>query len=734
MRSRERSSFFLGLLIFAVSFLLLLPGPVRSDNPYSPQAMGAVKSDTSPPLLLMEPMVSLSSGDPSELPRKRLPGRIPAPAPLNPFSDPVLQDWQEGALMPSPIRSFEGINNRNGVLPPDTQGDVGPNHYVQWVNLSFAIWDKQGNLLYGPVDGNTLWQGFGGPCETTNDGDPITLYDHLADRWLMSQFALPSFPDGPYYQCIAVSTTGDPTGAWYRYAFIASDTKMNDYPKFGLWPDGYYMSANQFTGGQSWGGTGAFVFERQKMLDGLPARMIYFDLPDDAGGMLPADLDGPAPPEGSPAYFVQLGHTSWGFAFNQLAIREFLVDWTVPANSRFGVGPSHDPNLRLPVSDFDPDLCNYQRNCIPQPGGYALDAISDQLMYRLQYRNLGDHQGMVTNHTVDVDGTNHAGIRWYELRRTAGDWFLYQEGTYAPDANHRWMGSIAMDGIGNIALGYSVSSTTLYPSIRYAGRLVSDAPGILPQAEQTLMAGSGYQIHSSGRWGDYSMMAVDPVDDCTFWYTQEYYATIGTAPWQTRIGAFAYSICGFQGITVTKAGSGSGTVKSTPPGINCGTRCAFQFDIGTRVRLSAMPSLKSVFSGWSGACSGKARACTFIANGSPQEVTATFKSDPKISVPTSPLRFGTVKTGRTSYRTFSVSNKGKNDLLLGTLSLSGSPEFSIVPGKDNCSMATLPPWRRCSVKIAFTPTVKGEQSAAVNVPSNDPATPLAGVGLRGNGF
>jgi hypothetical protein len=281
-----------------------------------------------------------------EVPRNSLPGRNEGEKPTAPgldleVADPTVQTWQGPTTMPSPIQSLDGIGSDDNqavlgfrVMPPDTQGDVGPNHYVQWVNLAFAIWDKAGNLLYGPAAGNSLWAGFGGPCENTNDGDPITLYDPLADRWFMSQFALPNHPSGPFYQCIAVSTSGDPTGSWYRYAYrwqnAAGLDVMNDYPKFGVWPDGYYMTANQFSAGSSaWAGSGVAVFERSEMVKGKNARMVYIDLgPADWGGILPADLDGSIlPPAGSPNYLVQALADEWGPGLSdELIVYEFQVN------------------------------------------------------------------------------------------------------------------------------------------------------------------------------------------------------------------------------------------------------------------------------------------------------------------------------------------------------------------------------------------------------------------------
>jgi hypothetical protein len=529
------------------------------DAPLSlnPSVTISARHDTSAPLREASPMSSqrLAPMEMRELPLGRLPGV--GEAVTRGGADPVLQSWPGENLMPSPLLNFEGVGNINGVAPPDTNGDVGPNHYVQWVNLSLAVYSKAGTLLLGPMAGNELWSGFGGVCETTNHGDPIVLYDHLADRWMLSQFSVGGGPDG-FHQCIAVSQTGDPTGAWHRYDFLTSPTLMNDYPKFGVWPDGYYMSVNQFDSG-SWAfaGVGVAVFERDQMLQGLPARMVYFDqglVAPDLGGLLPADLDGPPPPLGTPNYFLAMVDDAWGYPHDQLNLWEFRVDWANPANSSFGNGGL--PNLTLPTAAFDSNLCGGSRDCIPQPGGASVDAIADRLMFRLQYRHFAGYDTMVVNHTVDVNGMDHAGVRWYELHDPGAGWSIYQQGTYAPDSNHRWMGSAALDGSGNLALGYSVSSASVYPSIRYTGRLSGDPLGTLPQGETSIIEGGGSQT-GVNRWGDYSMMAVDPVDQCTFWYTQEYLSTTSGWGWQTRIAAFKFPSC-----TTGPSGSLQGTVRN----------------------------------------------------------------------------------------------------------------------------------------------------------------------------
>jgi hypothetical protein len=460
--------------------------------------------------------------------------------------DPAAQLQPGDVDMPSPIMNFEGLDNSTGVLPPDTDGQIGPDHYVQIINATVVgIYDKNtGALNHPPFLLGDLWPALD-PCNA-NNGDPIVLYDQLADRWLLTQFALPI----PFYECIAVSKTGVPTNNpndWYMYSFLVHGSKLNDYPKLGVWPDGYYMSANQFTAG--WAGAGVWVFDRDAMLNGAPTSFQYFDLAGvdiNYGSLLPSNLMGNSlPPPGAPNYFMSVD-MDWGGPDDVMHIFEFHTDWTVPANSTFSL-------VSEPVvAPFDWDLCpNLREQCIHQPDGAPqLEALNDRLMMHLWYRNFGDHESLVVNHTVDVDGNGRAGIRWYEFRggsvdTTLADATIHQQGTYAPaDGHHRWMGSIAMDGFGNMALGYSVSSTSLYPSIRYTGRLAGDPLGTMPQAEGEIIAGSGVQTHSAARWGDYSAMSVDPVNDCTFWYTQEYIETTGPAPWQTRVASFQYEGCG----------------------------------------------------------------------------------------------------------------------------------------------------------------------------------------------
>ena len=511
---------------------------------------GSVRNDTSIPLRDMKPIRMPREKEEKIVKNHVLPKAQASAAERRPQSimDPVVDQGPTVPSTPDTFVNFEGVGNIDGVLPPDTNGDVGPNHYVQTVNLSYQVFDKTGASIFGPINTNTLWEGFGGACENQNNGDPIGLYDHLEDRWLISQFALFA-PDGNHHQCIAISATGDPTGAFHRYDFIAGTTNINDYPHFGVWPDGYYMTVNQFNENTfNWAGAGVFAFEREKMLAGQPAQMVYFDLfsVDDAfGGMLPSDLDGPPPTEGAPNVFLQVDDEGV-FGTDRISLWNFHVDWDVPGNSTFG--NEGQPDLHLDTEEFDWDLCGFSRSCIDQPDtSQGLDAISDRLMYSVQYRNFGAYSTLVLNHTVDVDDTDHAGVRWYELRDSGSGWGIHQQGTWAPDGDSRWMGSISMDSAGNIALGYSVSGSETFPSIRYAGRLASDPLGDLSQGETSLIEGSGNQTHPAARWGDYARMSVDPSPgstggiDCDFWFTTEYIENSGSADWQTRVGAFSFS-------------------------------------------------------------------------------------------------------------------------------------------------------------------------------------------------
>jgi subtilisin-like proprotein convertase family protein len=499
-------------------------------------------------------------------------------------SDPVVQDVPLGiSAIPGPILSFPGLSSDDNaalfgtrVMPPDTVGDVGPNHYVQMINDLFRVYSKSGIPLTPRLTLGSLWAAINPPCANANDGDPIVLYDPLADRWLLSQFCVAASPNT--HQLIAVSQTPDPAGAYYLYDFMMVNSKFNDYPHFGVWHDAYYMTDNQFIG-NTFAGAGVFAFERRKMLAGDPsAAFLYVDVENGnpaIGGMLPADFDGLVPPPaGAPGYFAYFRADEFGDPFDSLRLFEFRPNFAVPAASSF----SERADSPLAVAAFDP-RSPAGRDDIEQPppanSGTFLDVISDRLMHRLAYRNFGDHESLVLTHTVNVSGvapatpaTHHAGIRYYELRRPlpGGSFAVHEQATFAPDADERWMGSAAMDNNGNLAVGYSVSSLITFPSIRYAGRLATDPPNGLFQGETTLLAGTGSQTATQSRWGDYSALTVDPADDCTFWYTTEYLTSLSSAissfGWLTHIGTFSFPSC-----TPAQKGTISGVVRNALTGL-----------------------------------------------------------------------------------------------------------------------------------------------------------------------
>jgi uncharacterized repeat protein (TIGR01451 family) len=541
-------------------------------------------SESGPPLLQVSYPISrgvtprlgsLPSGgnhpaDPSKRPPEE---HRPAPSPFgkHPESAPAegpLQPGTPNGAMPGLIADFEGIGAIDLVFPPDNNGDIGYDpatgrkYYFQWINLHYAIWDVTAPaapaLVISPTAGNILWVTAlpGSQCGTFNDGDPIVLFDEQAHRWLISQFAI----EAEFHQCVAVSRSADPTGAWnvYDYRYADGVTFFNDYAKFGVWPDpvynAYYMTVNQFnaTGNTSLG-AGIAAFDRAAMLagDAAPALLLFNlnAISNHFDNLLPADLDGAPPPAGTPGIVVAVDDDAYKpqLGADALRIWEYRPNWSNPPASTFGINGT--PNYTLPVTPFTllPCVTSFSSLCIPQAGtAQKLDSLGDRLMYRAAFRTVSGTQSLVLNHTVLADGVDRAGNRWYELNRNAGSgtWSVQQQQTYAPsDGMYRWMGSMAMDLQGDMALGFSIASSNDFASIRYAGRLVSDALSTLPQTEMTMTNGGGAQLDGRARWGDYTMMGVDPQNGCTFWYTNEYLPVTSAASWHTRIGAFAFPQC-----------------------------------------------------------------------------------------------------------------------------------------------------------------------------------------------
>ena len=561
-----------GLLVaFAVGAVSASAAPDagRVSTTKGPKFSEPVAFDVSKPLKELAKGPPSSRGQGGEV----RPDRGRAVADSGHSTDAAVQSQVGTLAIAAPIANFEGLSNQDNfnvfgfrVNPPDPVGDVGPNHYVEMINLVCGVYDKAGNLLLGPVDTGSLWAGFPIDECTEPSGDPIVIYDQFADRWILSQFTTRGidFPDEPlneFYNCVAISTSGDPTGSYFRYAF-STGFNFPDYPKYGVWRDSYLITTREFgILDPSVYGIGVYGLERNKMIEGDPnARAVSFLLEESivpinliGDGLLPPDVDGKTKPKNdavAPIVGTQDDGGPYGATFDALNIWEFEVKWHSTPTASIVL------TAQLPTAPFDSifPCAPTARDCLPQPGitnpAQFLDILSyrQRPTWRLAYRNNKDYETLVTTQSVEaLPGI--AGMRWYELRRVGGAYSIFQQGTYAPgDGVHRWMGSIAQDKNGGMALGYSVvNATTVFPGIRYTGRLAGDPLGQMTLGEGTVINGSGVQTTTNSRWGDYTSMNVDPVDDCTFWYVNQYYTAAGQASspagWQTRIASFKLPGC-----------------------------------------------------------------------------------------------------------------------------------------------------------------------------------------------
>ena len=706
-------------------------------------AQTAVKPVTSPPLRLLQPAT-----DTPDLPHLVPNYRVPAHAAAT--STPVDTVVQNGpvnlAHSPDVVGlNFDGVGVSNSA-PPDTNGRVGKNHYVQWVNTKLAVYDKSGNLLYGPVKGNTLFQSLGGTCASHNDGDPIAQYDILADRWVLTQFAV-NATDGSFsHQCVAVSMTGDPLGQYYLYDFRTSsqaDPKLFvDYPHVGVWPDGYYVTAHLFGSDGSFF-QGLYVLDRNSMLAGLPATFQFhnfgFSLSPEFtyGGALAADLDSlTPPPAGSPEYVLQHGSPdvdgSAGFV-----VHIFKIKTTWGSSPSLTVtGPTD-----VTIAPFNGELCTPfigveielgERPCVPTPApssatnaagtpytpaDYWLDGIGDRLMYRVAYRNYGDHEAIVLNHTVNASA-QQAGVRWYELKNPGTAPALVQQGTYTgptPDLSSRWMGSIAQDNSGDIVVGYTKASPALLAEIDVAGRQPGDLAGFLG-SEILMKASGGVQIDTGNRWGDYSSMTVDPLDGCTFWYAAEYIPSDGSFNWKTRIGTFRYSTC-----TAPPQGTISGTV----------TDC-----------VSGAPlshAMVQVSNGFSGTTDGNGHYSITLPPGS---YTLSASAPGRLCAPSSSSSVS-VANGGTATKNFCLTGSPKldfasyaiNDGANNTVNKDECIKMPVTLSNDGCGAAT-----NVTATLSTTTagvTVNTPQASLGTIPlngSSTTSTPFAFSTSSANGF
>ncbi len=462
-----------------------------AQSPHS-QARSEIRHDVSPALRTMKPVAAhhmLVAGGRNEEGaeiRERQASKTSASRVI----DAVKQSQASAPHMPTAGLNFDGVTAAAGRAVPDTNGAVGATQYFQWVNVDFEIFDKtSGNSIYGPVDAATIWTGFP-PCTTTDDDDVVVEYDKMANVWVLEQHVAPTV--GANYQCIAVSTSSDATGSYNRYVF-SLPSNFPDYPKISVWPDAYYLTMNEESS-TTGAALGAYVcaLNRASMIAGSPASSQCFQLASTYNSVLPADLDGSIlPPAGSPNYLMDLGT-------NSLNLWQFHVNWANPANSTL-TGP-----VNLPVAAFN-NGCKASSTCVPQLGTSQLvDGIGDRLMFRLAYRHFADgHESLVATHTIN--SAIPVAARWYEVQSPGNNPYVFQQSTFAPDSNNRWMGSIAMDQMGDVALGYSVSSASMYPAIRYTARLQSDPLNTM-ETETSIIEGTGAEV-GSNRWGDYSAMS-----------------------------------------------------------------------------------------------------------------------------------------------------------------------------------------------------------------------------------
>lgn len=553
------------LLLFALSFGAGTARAVEPPTRYGADLISPAVPHVFDGDLRDQPRAPESqSGDPIiEIPKQTYPRPgLPPAGPPEPRLDPLLE-LQEEALDETlrspeqkvftvPVRNFAG-QGFSGINPPDTVGDVGPARYIQAINspagTSFVIYDKSGAVLAGPIALGTLASPVT-PC-ANGQGDPIVLYDELAGRWLLSELAQQGTPR----LCVYVSRTNDPVaGGWFSFEFVTPE--FPDYPKYGVWPDAYYVTTNESS-------PTVYALDRNQMLAGAAATLQRFTVPSLAGfpfqALTPADLDGPTPPPAdSPGYLMRHRDDEAHNVGSNDPTRDFVELWELSVDFADPMSSSLTGPLNIPVAEFDSNLCGLvdfwaiaqpgAASCEPPPAPTSLDPLREVIMWRLQYRNFGGHETLVGNFVTDVDGGDRAGKRWFELRKSVpGIWALHQEGTWSPDVTNRWMGAVAMDNAGNIGLGYNVAEafldgllhTDVFPGLRYTGRRAGDPLGVMTEPETTLA--TGLASNSVQRYGDYSAMSVDPADGCTFWFTGEWNPA---ADWETRIGAFRFNDCG----------------------------------------------------------------------------------------------------------------------------------------------------------------------------------------------
>ena len=634
--------------------------------------------------------------------------------------DPALQRPEDSPTQLTPGKGVEfdalgyGDSTFCNCMPADNDGAPGTNQYTEFINTEYAVYDKSGNRLLGPLAGNTFWSALGGGCAANNWGDPMVRFDAAAQRWVVAQFDLGGGGGGPYAECVAVSTTADATGSYNQYRF--GFNQFPDYPKLGVWPDAYYFSYNINGGTEE-----VCANDRNAMLAGSSATQVCFT-PSGQFGMLPADLDGLTPPAaGTPNFFMELDPSG---AAN-LSMWKFHVDFAIPANSTF-TGPT-----LISVASFTPSCPGFTRGaCAPQPdpGSDGLETLSDRLMYRLAYRNYGDHTVLTTSHSVQVNGTG-AGVRWYEIHNPETTPTVYQQGTFAPDSQYRFMGAVAMDRSQNLAVGFTRTggSAGQYPSLVYAARVPGDPLGTL-ESEVTLLAGTGSQ--SSGgadRWGDYSSLTVDPTDDCTFWFTESYLKTTGQNSgfnWSTAIGNFVFPGCGTPDFALN-ANPSSLSVKQGATGTSTITISDLDgFSGSVNLSTSALPSGVTAVFNPNPATTSSTLTFTVAANAPPGTTTVTITGTSGALTHTTTVSLSVIAPD------FSLSANPSS--LAITQGHTGTSTITIAPingfsGAVNLSTGSLP----SGVTAAFNPNPATSTSTLTFTVASNATTGTTNVTVNG---
>lgn len=646
--------------------------------------------------------------------------------------DPVLQKESGPFVSATPGVDFDGVPAQN-YAPSDSNMAVGPNHIVETVNVRLAVYSKTGTLLSGPTNFTSFFAPLGSNC-AAGASDPIVLYDRMADRWLISDIGYTG--SAPFLECVGVSKTNDPTGAYtlYSYSFGAN---LNDYPKLSTWAtasNSAYLATYNIFGSP----TGAAIcgLDRTKMLAGNPGAAQLCQMATDFS-YLPSDMDGPTPPvDGTPGLFI-----TWNKP-GELYLRKLTLN--------FAGGTA---TLSSPTSILVANFTQACSGCVPQTGTtQTLDTLGDRPMYRFAVRHFADHDRAVFNHAVQTGTGSQVAVRWYELYDPAGAVTVNQQGTFAPDTTYRWMASIAEDKNGDIGLGYSASSSSIHPGIRFTGRVPSDPSGTL-ETEATILSPAGSQT-GLARWGDYTAMQIDPSDDCTFWYVDQYEKVTGGFNWNTNIGSFAFNSCSGGSpsftltavpntLTISQGSSGQSTITVVPANGFSGSVTLSASGLPNGVTAAFVPNPTTTTSVLTLTASGTATTgtSTVTIKGTSGSLTATTTlsltvtqggSGPAVTLSPTSLKWGKVLVGTTvGPKTVTLTNTGNATLNISAIAITG--DFALKTVVKSCSITKpVAAGGSCVFKVTFKPTQTGPRTGDLiitdNAPTNPQDVPLSGTG------